>query len=218
MAQVRLDVEAALFKAGRKTIAPVDHDFFDPFELNEDSLRDDMCSLGLADEFDEIRKRAEARFPQVEDTEAWEAQPFVAQYKARNWSGMKGVFAHASLWLKAEKKLSATVFEQFAAASDLPAGCPSRAEIQRIAQRYARVQSFGLSEFSYWALFAVISLLDADQFDQLVSLAGDMGPLFANELVEFLEKEPLDARMKRKAVSGGHPSVAYEIKRLPSSD
>ena len=56
-------------------------------------------------------------------------------------------------------------------------------------------------------MFAVLNLFDDEQFEQFVSVADDMGAMVARDLVTALHAEPLGARMKRKAESGGAPSV-----------
>jgi hypothetical protein len=218
MAQIRLDVEAAFFQAGRKTSVPVDIDFFDPFELGEDELQAEMSSLGRVNDFDEMRARAENRFPLEQEREDEKVQRLVAQHKAYNWLGMKGVIAFAALWLEAERKLNCTQLEEYANAVGLPANSSARTMIQVLAERYALLESRGLSDSHYWCLFAVISLMDKERFEQLISVSVDMGAMFADDLVKFFHEGPLDARMERKAERGlDDPTVVYRFQNKPQA-
>lgn len=91
LTQLRLDVEAAMQKAG-DSLGPIDHDFFDPLEDDEDRLRSSMVRHGLEDDFDEMRSRAEAKFPPSDPNEEKSAED---RYKAMDWLSMKGVIARS---------------------------------------------------------------------------------------------------------------------------
>jgi hypothetical protein len=211
LTQLRLDVEAAVTEAGRSTREPLDHEFFDPLMIDDERLEDEMSQLGLLDQFHEMRKRAQERFPQPKVQEGTGAQWFADRYRSQNWLGMKGVLAHAATWLDAQQ-LDETEFDEFAAAVDLPKGSAARAMIDVLAQRHSKARSMGLSSYSYWSQFAVAMLFSEERFELMVSVADDMSLMFADELVEALHAEPLDARMNRKAESGGAPSVFYQAK------
>ena len=62
LVQLRLDVEAAMQKAGH-SLGPADRAFFDPLEADEDFLQSWMAEFGIEDDFDEMRRRAETKFP-----------------------------------------------------------------------------------------------------------------------------------------------------------
>jgi hypothetical protein len=82
---------------------------------------------------------------------------------------------------------------------------------EKLAQRLRLgVEKLGFSDFRYWAMFAVCTSMDEEQFDRFIDVASDMGLMFAKELADALHAEPLEARMKRKAESGGAPSVVYQ--------
>lgn len=208
LTQLRLDVEAAAKEAGRKTSGLVDDEFFDPLELDEDNLEGEMSKLGLADQFHEMRMRAQIRFPKEGAPEGARVQWFVDRYKSQNWLGIKGVYANAATFLDAQQ-LGEAEFEQFATAVNLTQGSEARAMMDTIARRFAKARSAGVCEYRYWAEHAVASLLDEEQFELMVDVASDMGGMFADELVAALHAEPLDARMNRKRQSGGAPSVFY---------
>ena len=204
LAQLRLDVEAAMQKAGL-SLGPVDRAFFDPLEADEDSLQSSMAELGLEDDFDEMLSRAETNFPPSDPREEVTAED---RYKAMNSLGMKGVIARSALWAEVADVGPARL-DQFATAVGISNDIPAREMIEKIALRYVRAKQIGLFEFRYWAMFAVFDLLDDEQFEQFVSVANDMGFMLARGLAE-----PLSARMKRKTESGGAPSVFYIAKPL----
>ena len=210
LVQLRLDVEAVMQKAGR-SLGPVDdRAFFDPLDADEDSLQSSMAELGLEDDFDEMFSRAATRFPPSDPKEEVPAED---RYKAMNWLGMRGVIARSALWAEVAD-LGPARLDQFATAVGISNNIPAREMIEKIARRYVRAKKIGLFEFRYWAEFAVFTLLDDEQFEQFVSVANDMGFMLARELVTALQDEPLGARMKRKAESGGAPSVYYIAKPL----
>jgi hypothetical protein len=212
LTQLRLDVEAAMQKAGH-SLGPVDHAFFDPLEDDEDRLRSSMVKLGLEDDFDEMRSRAEARFPPSDPKEEVTAED---RYIEMNSLGMKGVIARSALWAEVAD-LGPARLDQFATAVGIANDIPGREMIEKIALRYARAKQIGLFEFRYWAMFAVFTLLDDGQFEQLVGVADDMGLMFASELVTALHDEPLGALMKSRAESGGVPVVGYIATPLPEN-
>jgi hypothetical protein len=140
--------------------------------------------------------------------------PAEDRYKAMDSLGMKGVIARSALWAEVAD-LGPARLDQFATAVGVSNDNPARKMIQKIALRYVRAKKSGLFESKYWAMFAVFDLLDDEQFEQLFGVADDMGLMFASELVTALHSEPLGARMKRKAESGGAPSVFYIARPLP---
>ena len=170
-------------------------------------LRSSMVELGLEGDFDEMRSRAEARFPASDPKEE---RPAEDRYIAMDWLGMKGVVARSALWAEVAGVGSARL-DQFATAVGTKNDIPAREMIEKIALRYVRARKIGLFEFRNWAIFAVCNLFDDEQFEQLVGVADDMGLMSASELVTALNDEPLGARMKRRAESGGAPSVTYQF-------
>jgi hypothetical protein len=215
IAQLRLDVEAASSQAGHTTKAPTDFGFFDALELWEHNLRDQMGSLDLAKDFNEMRKRAAVRFPRDEKTDPKTWEEFVAQHKAHGWLGIKGMFANVGLWMRAYQTLDCEGFERYADAVNLPRNSAAREMMQTIAQRYIRLKHEG-GDTPYWAELAIISLLDDERFERFLRVTSGMGGLFADELVTALQKESLEARMRRKAERGlDDPSVVHQA--LPAS-
>ena len=212
LVQLRLDVEAAMQKAG-DFLGPVDHDFFDPLEDDEDRLRSSMVRLGLEDDFDEMRSRAEAKFPPSDPKDEKSVED---RYQAMDWLSMKGVIARSALWAEVAD-LGPARLDQFATAVGIANDIPAREMIEKIALRYVRAKKIGLFEFRYWAIFAVFNLLDDEQFAQFVGVADDMGLMFASELVTVLHDEPLGALMKSRADSGGGPVVGYIATPLPGN-
>lgn len=208
LTQLRLDFEAVAKEAGRRRKLPLDHEFFDSLEANEDELEDEMQRLGLADQFLEMRERAQARFPEVEIPAGTRVQWFVDRYRSQNWLGIRGLLAHAATWLDAQQ-LEPAEFEQFAAAVNLPNGSSARAMIEELARGFAKARKMGLSSHSCWSRFAVATLLNEEQFELLTAVADDMGLMFADELLEALHAESLAERMARRLESGGAPSVFY---------
>jgi hypothetical protein len=206
-AQLRLDVEAIFRKAdrhgvGRRAVCPVDFDFFDPFELSEEQLETSMQDLNLAEEFESMRRQAAARFPQQEVKDPLQL------YNSVDWHSMKGIFCRATQWNK--ERAGPSGIDQFAEAVNLPESSPARQLIEKVADRLRLRKTIGVSEFSYWAMFAVFTLLDDHQFELFLGVASDMSLMFAGELAHALSVEPLRDRMKRKAMTGGAPSVMYE--------
>src|SRR3954453_4796528 len=88
-AQLRLDVEAAFQNAGRHSPLPIDKEFFDPLEADEDELRKTVGTLAV--NFDEMRSRAEARFPLRHPRSA-------ERGRLMDWWGMKGLIGWSALW------------------------------------------------------------------------------------------------------------------------
>ena len=160
-----------------------------------------MADLGLEDDFDEMLSRAETKFPPSDPKEEKSVED---RYKEMDWLGMKGVIARSALWAEVAD-LGPGRLDQFATAVGIANDIPAREIIEKIALRYARAKKIGLFEFRYWAMFAVFTLLDDEQFEQFVSVADDMGVMFARDLVTVLHNEPLGALMKSKAESGGAP-------------
>jgi hypothetical protein len=212
-AQLRIDVETKLCNAVRTVNVPNDYEFFDPFEVDAQLLRYEMRSIGRGDEFAELMERAKARFPKVEETGQGDPQFFESRYNSQNdiWLGVKGVFTQAALWLEAKEKLDPAKFEEFAEAVNLRPGSKARAMVERVAQQYTRARSLGSSRFLYWALLAVILLLDDDQFDQLASAYDDLRHMRANELTQFLSERHLQDILRWKAENGGAACVIYEF-------
>ena len=185
------------------SLGPVDRAFFDPLDADEDYLQSSMADLGLEDEFDEMFSRAETNFPPSDPREEVTAED---RYIEMNSLGMKGVIARSALWAEVAD-LGPARLDQFATGVGIAHDIPARETIEKISRRYERAKKIGLHEFRYWAMFAVFNLFDDEQFEQFVSVADDM---VARDLVTALQAEPLGARMKRKAKSGGAPSVYYD--------
>ena len=216
-AQIRLDVEAARRKAGRHPLGPIDLGLFDPFGISERKLEGAMLDLNLAHEFSAMVEQAAARFP-MDDEKAPLVRQLVDHYGSVDWLSMRGLMCRSFLWNEAQTG-GDTSIQQFAEAVGLPENSPARHTIEKLAERSSRVrEGMGMYEFPYWAMFAVFTLLNDQQFEQLVSVADDMGLMFAGELADALYAEPLDARMERKARTGGEPSVTYEFVPLPNMD
>lgn len=206
LTQLRLDVEEASRKAGKTTGCPIDHQFFDPLEESEESLERIMSELNLTNEFEQMRKAAAIRFPLSESDEYVPAEN---RFWRVDWHGIKGLFVHAALWSESGM-ISETELERFSEAVGISQNLPAREMYEKLAHRLRLVVEMpGLSDFRYWAMFAVFTSMDEKQFDHFINVAGDMGLMFAQELASALHAEPLDARIKRKAESGGAPSVVY---------
>jgi hypothetical protein len=209
--QLRLDFEAA--QDGGRTSGPEDFEYFDPFDMSESILQYEMRSLGL--DFEELKKRAEARFPRAAEIEG-DVQRAVTLNEKINPVGMKGLLQRLPLWLDAKRKFSCSDFEHYADAVGMPANSPARVLIEAIAPRYAMLR-YVVPTFPYWAQFAVMTLFDEEKFAQFIGVAFDMSGVSTYDLVHLLCDESLDARIKRKAARGlDDPSVVF-VKRPPST-
>jgi hypothetical protein len=207
LTQLRLDVEEASRKAGKTTGCPIDYHFFDPLEESEESLEGKMSELNLANEFGQLREAAAGRFPLGESDEYVPAED---RFERVDWHGIKGLFVHSTLWSECAM-VSETELQRFSAAVGISQDLRALETYEKLAQRLRLVEAtLGFSDFRYWAMFAVCESMDNEQFDHFINVASDMGLMFAKELARHLHAEPLEARIKRKAESGGAPSVVYQ--------
>ena len=127
LTQLRLDVEAAMQKAGL-SLGPVDRAFFDPLDADEDSLQSSMADLGLEDDFNEMFSRAETTFPPSDPREEVTAED---RYIEMNSLGMKGVIARSALWAEVAD-LGPARLDQFATAVGIAHDIPAREMIERL--------------------------------------------------------------------------------------